>query len=40
MPAISLIKECECEMAKECDLTMKLWEGFELVPEFKKTLDI
>jgi hypothetical protein len=26
-------------LAKECDLTMKLQEGFELVREFKKTLD-
>jgi predicted nucleotidyltransferase component of viral defense system len=26
-------------LAKECDLTMKLPEGFELVDEFKKTLD-
>jgi predicted nucleotidyltransferase component of viral defense system len=27
-------------LAKECDLTMKLREGFEVVREFKKTLDI
>jgi hypothetical protein len=27
-------------LAKECDLTMKLGEGFELVREFKNTLDI
>jgi hypothetical protein len=27
-------------LAKECALTMKVREGFELVLEFKKTLDI
>jgi len=27
-------------LAKECDLPMKLREGFEVVREFKKTLDI
>jgi hypothetical protein len=27
-------------LAKECDLTITLREGFELVREFKKTLEI
>ena len=27
-------------LAKECDLPMKLREGFEVVHEFKKSLDI
>jgi hypothetical protein len=27
-------------VAKQCDLPMKLREGFEVVREFKKTLDI